>query len=115
MHEFAVEFLLKLCDNLEKRLSLYLYFNFLEIKESFEKFDEDWDEKVTLKELEKGLKKSGKMVSADELNTVITAMDKDGNTNYRQYLPSSYIEMTIIRIMPSIRLTHDYLLVTGKG
>lgn len=61
-------------------------YNLLEIEKSFQKFDENWDEKVTLKELDKGLKKSGKMLSADELRTTITAMDKNGNTNYLQKL-----------------------------
>lgn len=44
--------------------------------------DENWDGKITLKELKRVMKKNGKMLTADELKTLITAMDKEGNTNY---------------------------------
>ena len=48
----------------------------------FTMLDENWDGKITLEELETVMKKSGKTLSADELKTVIAAMDDNGNTNY---------------------------------
>ena len=55
----------------------------LDIENTFKKIDDIiWDEKISVEELGSYLKTFGRVLSADELKTVITAMDKDGNTTY---------------------------------
>ncbi len=55
----------------------------------FFKLDENEDGNITMGELGRVLKKSGKTLSTDDLKTMITAMDGNGNTNYICYLQKS--------------------------
>ena len=57
------------------------------MEEIFETFDENGDGNITMGELRRFLKKSGKILSADELKAVITAMDSSGNTNHLHISP----------------------------
>ena len=56
----------------------------LVIGKVFKTFDENDDGDITLKELERVLKKSGKKASSKELNTMMTKLDKNGNKNFLQ-------------------------------
>ncbi|KAL9976236.1 hypothetical protein ACROYT_G013508 [Oculina patagonica] len=66
-----------------------------EIIETFYAFDENFDGNITLEELKSVMNKSGKTLSADDLKTVVTAMDDNGDrvVNYSEFEQFMYSEI----------------------
>lgn len=77
----------------------------LVIEKFFKKFDENGDGNITLGELGGVLKKSGKILSADDLKTMIRAMDGNGNYNLYHFTTEiSNLLLTKLLAMKSNKL-----------